>query len=114
MFTRKLDAFRVHLWYSGLGSFGGTLVWTAMMVYQVQVVGLSALQLVLVGTTMEVTAFLFEIPTGIVADVYSRRLSTIIGVFLLSVLGFGIGAKVETVAWAVSYTHLTLPTNREV
>lgn len=85
MFTRKLDAFRVHLWYSGLGSFGGTLVWTAMMVYQVQVVGLSALQLVLVGTTMEVTAFLFEIPTGIVADVYSRRLSTIIGVFLIGV-----------------------------
>lgn len=105
------DAFRVHLWYSGLGSLGGTLVWTTMMIYQVQVVGLTPLQLVLVGTTMEVTAFLFEIPTGIVADVYSRRLSTIIGVFLI-----GVAYLVEVsvprfeallignVIWSIGYT----------
>ncbi|MBK8029039.1 MAG: MFS transporter [Anaerolineae bacterium] len=108
---KKLDAFRVHLWYSGLGSFGGTLVWTAMMVYQVQIVGLTPLQLVLVGTTMEVTAFLFEIPTGIVADVYSRRLSTIIGVFLIGV-AYLVEVSVPTFAaliigniiWSIGYT----------
>ena len=38
------------------------------------------LQLVLVGTTLELACFLFEIPTGIVADLYSRRLSVVIGV----------------------------------
>ena len=56
-------------------------------------VGLNPLQLVLVGTTLEVTAFIFEIPTGVVADTYSRRLSVIIGVFLM-----GIGFVVEGLA----------------
>ena len=28
---------------------------------------------------MEATVFLFEVPTGVVADTYSRRLSLIIG-----------------------------------
>ena len=28
---------------------------------------------------MELTIFVFEIPTGVVADVYSRRLSVVIG-----------------------------------
>lgn len=107
----KLDAFRVHVWYSGLGSLGGTLVWTAMMIYQVQVVGLSPIELVLVGTTMEVTAFLFEIPTGIVADVYSRRLSTIIGVFLIGAaylvqVSFPVFAAliVGNIVWSIGYT----------
>jgi MFS transporter, DHA3 family, tetracycline resistance protein len=37
---------------------------------------------VLVGTMLESVAFLAEAPTGLVADVYSRRLSIIIGLFL--------------------------------
>ena len=40
---------------------------------------LSPLQLVLMGTAMEGAVFLFEIPTGVVADTYSRRLSLIVG-----------------------------------
>jgi len=52
-------------------------------IYRVQNAGLDPLQLVLVGTVLETTVFLFEIPTGIVADVYSRRLSVIIGYFLI-------------------------------
>lgn len=56
-------------------------------IYRVQSAGLDPLQLVLVGTVLELTVFLFEIPTGIVADIYSRRLSVIIG-YLLIGLGF--------------------------
>jgi hypothetical protein len=41
--------------------------------------GLNPLQLVLVGTVLEATAFLAEIPTGVLADVYSRRWSVIVG-----------------------------------
>ncbi|MCY3779132.1 MAG: MFS transporter [Chloroflexi bacterium] len=67
-----------------------TTVFTVNMVYQVQQVGLNALQLVLIGTTLELTAFLMEIPTGVVADVYSRRLSVIAGFCLL-----GIGFIIE-------------------
>ena len=36
----------------------------------------------LVGTVLEATVFVFEIPTGVVADVYSRRLSVVIGLAL--------------------------------
>ena len=54
-----------------------------MGVYFVTVIGLTPLQLVLVGTALEATVFLFEVPTGVVADVYSRRLSIILGMFLM-------------------------------
>lgn len=58
-------------------------MFTAYTAYYVQVIGLNPLQLVLVGTVLETTVMLFEIPTGIVADSYSRRLSVIIGIFTL-------------------------------
>jgi MFS transporter, DHA3 family, tetracycline resistance protein len=74
-----MDPYRLHLLRGGILSLASSLVWTAMLVYQVQVVGMTPLQLVLAGTTMEITIFLFEIPTGVVADVFSRRLSVIIG-----------------------------------
>src|SRR6476646_10014399 len=86
---RKWDAYRVYLILSGLSSLLFSLIFTLNLVYEAQVVGLTPLQLVLVGTTLETTAFLFEIPTGIVADLYSRRLSVIIGFFLIGV-GFTI------------------------
>ena len=53
--------------------------WVVMSVYLVQELDLSPLQLVLMGTAMEAAVFIFEIPTGVVADTYSRRLSLIIG-----------------------------------
>ena len=54
-------------------------------VYYVRVVGLGPLQLVFLGTVVEVSGLLFEVPTGIVADLYSRRLSVIIGVLCVGV-----------------------------
>ena len=51
-------------------------------VYYVQVVGLGPLALVMLGTVVEVTKLLFEVPTGVVADLYGR-LSVIIGVLLV-------------------------------
>jgi MFS transporter, DHA3 family, tetracycline resistance protein len=53
--------------------------WVVMAVFLVQDLHLSPLELVLMGTAMEAAVFLFEIPTGVVADTYSRRLSLIIG-----------------------------------
>ena len=65
--------------YYGL-SFGLHLpTWVVMSVYLVRELHLSPLQLVLMGTAMEAAVFLFEVPTGVVADTYSRRLSLIIG-----------------------------------
>ena len=52
---------------------------TVNMVFMVEVAGLDPLQMVLVGTVLEGSVFLFEIPTGVVADAVSRKLSVIIG-----------------------------------
>jgi len=88
-------------WYllKGASSFGDTLVWVLAPVYFVTTVGMSPLQLVLVGTFMEVTIFLFEVPTGIVADVYSRRLSVVIGFVVMGAAIVFVGSLPE--AWAV-------------
>jgi MFS family permease len=80
-------------------AFGDTIVWVLAPVYFVQTVGMSPLQLVLVGTFMELTVFLFEVPTGIVADVYSRRLSIVIGMFVMGAAIVFVGSVPE--AWAV-------------
>ncbi len=81
--TKKLPAYAVYLILEGASALFSTMVFTVNMVYQVTVVNLNPLQLVLVGTVLETTAFLCEVPTGVVADVYSRRLSVIIGIFLI-------------------------------
>lgn len=86
-------------------------IFTASMVYQVTRVGLSPLQLVLVGTTLELTVFCFEVPTGIVADVYSRRLSILIGLATMG-LGFVVegswpafaGVLVGQFLWGMGFT----------
>ncbi len=64
-------------------------------IYYVNEVGLDPLQLILIGTAMESAAFLCEVPTGVVADVYSRRASVIVGVFLSGVAIIVIGADPE-------------------
>ena len=65
--------------YYGLQVLSRMPTWVVMSVYLVQELHLSPLQLVLMGTAMEASVFLFEIPTGVVADTYSRRLSLVIG-----------------------------------
>lgn len=104
MSLHKWDAYRVYLILSGVSALSFGAIFTLNLVYQAQVVGLTPLQLVLVGTTLEVTAFLFEIPTGIVADLYSRRLSVIVG-FLLIGIGFVIEGSLPFF-WAVLLNQL--------
>lgn len=77
-------AYRTHLIRAFLAVFAGDMIWTSFTIYQIQVVGMSALQLVLVGSTLEVAILLCEIPTGVIADLFGRRLSVIIGYTLIS------------------------------
>ena len=83
----KLDATRVYLFMEIATGICVGMVYVTNSLYEVTIAGLAPLQLVLIGTTVEVCTFLFEIPTGIVADAYSRRLSIIIGYILMG-LGF--------------------------
>src|SRR5512141_1915507 len=88
--TLKLEAPRVFLIMEMAITVFTSMVFVTNSLYEVTVAGLTPLQLVLIGTTLEVSTFLFEVPTGIVADVYSRRLSLIIGYILM-----GIGFLIE-------------------
>lgn len=99
MISKQLSAYRLYLVYSGVTWLLFALIFTVMAVYRVQVAGLNPLQLVLVGTALEVTYFLFNVPTGVVADTYSRTLSVIIGVFLFAA-GFTFEGLVP-VFWAI-------------
>ncbi len=112
--NKKLDAYIVYLCYSSLFAFAQSLVFLMSMVYQIEVVKLNPLQLVLVGTTLEVTAFLCQVPTGVLADVYSRRLAVIVGVLLMGV-GFLLFGLVSTfgsvlaaqILWGAGVTFTT-------
>ena len=81
--TPKLDAVLVYLAVRCLGSVALAMYAVVASVYRIAEAGLDPLQLILVGTVLEVSTFVFEIPTGVVSDVYSRRLSLIIGAFLV-------------------------------
>jgi MFS family permease len=106
----RMSQYTVYLVLQLAPSLLFSLVFTVSMLYQVTVVELSPLQLVLVGTSLEATIFLFEVPTGVVADVSSRRLSVIIGYALIGV-GFVVGGSLPffltvvlgQVLWGFSY-----------
>ena len=78
-----MSSYRLYLLLCGLGSFASRTAFTLNLIYQATVVGLSPLQLVLVGTVMETVAFVTQVPTGVIADLVSRRLSVIIGYLLM-------------------------------
>lgn len=87
------------------------LAFTVNMVYFVTVAKLDPLQLILVGTALEGSILVFEIPTGIVADTISRRLSVILGVFLMGIGIFLSGyipvftsILIAQVIWGLGYT----------
>lgn len=79
------DAYRLFLIVRGASALFGGLRGSATLVYQVEVVRLNPLQLVLVGTVLESVYFLCQVPTGLIADVYSRRFSVIVGYMLTGV-----------------------------
>lgn len=84
------EAKRVYLILASASAFFFTTIFTINLVYQLQVAHLNPLQLVLVGTVLEIALFLTQVPTGALADVYSRRLAVIVGLVLI-----GAGALLE-------------------
>jgi DHA3 family tetracycline resistance protein-like MFS transporter len=107
----KVNPRNVYIFIEFSASVFFAMMFTVTSLYEATVAGLTPVQLILVGTTLEISAFVFEVPTGIVADVYSRRLSIIIGYILM-----GIGFLVEgffpaflpilfaQVIWGLGYT----------
>lgn len=86
-----LSARAVYLVFGAWGGFGWSLINAAYFLYYVTVAHLDPLQLVLVGTALEASYFVWEIPTGVLADTFSRRLSVIAGTGIIGVAWMGQG-----------------------
>ncbi len=91
-----------------------SLYGTVTTVYRVQAAGLTPLQLTLVGTALEGSIFVLQIPTGALADVFSRRASVVLGValtgagFLLEGLFPHFGPiLVAQALWGAGYTFIS-------
>jgi len=78
-----MKAERIYYLYSGFVYFFFNMVFAISGVYYVQRVGLNPLQLVLVGTVVETSALIFEIPTGVFADSAGRKKSVILGMMIV-------------------------------
>ena len=112
--VNKLSAYKTYLLFSAITAMCFSLVATVMIVYHIEIVHLNPLQLILVGTTLELACFIFEIPTGIVADVYSRKLSIVIGGVLTGV-GFILEGSISSfifvlvaqIVWGLGSTFIS-------
>jgi len=104
------------LYYQMLGAHGLIfyIVVTINIVYQIELANLNPLQLILVGTALELGILLFEIPTGIIADTISRRRSVIIGYFVVGA-GFILEGlfplfwtiMIASAVWGIGYTFIS-------
>jgi MFS family permease len=97
--VRRLGAVRAYLLLELALSGAFATSFTVSAVYFVETVGMNPLELVLVGTAMEATIFVFEIPTGVVADAYGRKRSLVAG-WLVMGAGLVLAGSVAEV-WAV-------------
>ncbi len=106
-----LDAYKVYLGLQLSNALLFSLIFVVTSLYEATVAHLAPWQLILVGTTVEATIVLFEIPTGIVADAYSRRLSIILGIVITGTafviegsLASFVPILIAQVLWGIGYT----------
>ncbi len=101
---KSKDPAQVYLALSAGLSLAFALAFTLQGLYFVVVAGLGPLQLLLIGAALEGAAFVLEVPTGVVADVYSRRRSVILGCLCL---GLAMGSVAAfPVFWALLLTQI--------
>lgn len=83
----------------------------AALVYWVEIAGLTPFQLVMTGTALEIAYFLAEVPTGVLADFYSRKWS-VVAAFVLIGSGFFVTGMTTAVVpiliaqavWGIGFT----------
>jgi DHA3 family tetracycline resistance protein-like MFS transporter len=79
----RIETRAVYLAMTAVLSFGSGLIMPAYVVYYVRTAGLGPLELVLVGTALEASYFLSNVPTGAIADSYGRRWAIVLGVAVI-------------------------------
>ncbi|MEG0472552.1 MAG: MFS transporter [Solibacillus sp.] len=90
------------------------MVFTLNAIYYVSQAGLNPLQLVLIGTILELTILLFEIPTGLVADFFGRKKSIVIGTVIIGLAHLLEGSfpefwaiAVGSALWGIGWTFIS-------
>ena len=76
---KKLQPITAYYLRDAVWALNSGLIFNSLWVFYIEGLRLSMVQLSLIFVVISVTVLLFEVPTGIVADVYGRRLSVIIG-----------------------------------
>jgi MFS transporter, DHA3 family, tetracycline resistance protein len=81
--ARSKDPTLVYLVMSTGGALFFNVLATTNLVYQVEMAHLDPLHLLLIGTVLELTCLVFQVPTGLLADAFSRRWAVTFGYGLI-------------------------------
>ena len=82
MSIRSKDPTFVYLVFHATWPLFFSMLAVTNLVYQVEVAHLDPLRLLLVGSVLELTCLVFQVPTGLFADAFSRRLAVAFGTVL--------------------------------
>ena len=80
---RQVSPYRLYLILECGMSFMLGISYATVTVYWVTSARLNPLQLLLLGTSLELSYFVFQLPTGVLADLVSRRLCVLTGLFIV-------------------------------
>jgi MFS family permease len=105
------DPARLFLWSGLLWHAAVRAYWVSLVVRMTVDLQLSSLELVLVGTAMELALLLAEVPTGVVADTVSRKWSVVVGFAVVGSAQMGAGLVesfpslvISQILWGIGYT----------
>jgi DHA3 family tetracycline resistance protein-like MFS transporter len=108
---KKLSSERIYYLRCAVWGFNSGLIFTSIWVLYYSVMKLSLFEISLLSIVLTLSNLILEVPTGILADIYSRRLSVIVGgvfiglayvlmgaypIFLIALLGAFIEAVGDT------------------
>ena len=96
---RHRDPASVYLLLRGTSQLFFALMGTINLVYQLEVAHLDPLGLLLVGSVLELTCLVFQVPTGLLADTHSRKAAIVVGTILVGA-GFTLEGLVPNF-WAI-------------
>ncbi len=82
---QSISAYRLYLGLESGMNFLLSISYATVTVYWVTSGRLNPLQLLLLGTSLELSYFVFQLPTGVLADLVSRRLCVVSGLFIVGV-----------------------------
>jgi DHA3 family tetracycline resistance protein-like MFS transporter len=89
---KKLPAERIYYTRCAVWEFNSGLIFTSIWVLIYSVMKLSLFEVSLLYIVITLSNLALEIPTGILADLYSRRLSVIVGGFFIGLAYVTVGA----------------------